>query len=68
MQIRPTEINGSPGALYLDERQRLIVVVALEVAGGQITSIKSIVNPEKLAHLGPTADLDPLLRTRAPGN
>jgi hypothetical protein len=68
MQIRPTEINGSPGALYLDAQQRLIVVVALEVAGGQITSIKSIVNPEKLAHLGPTADLESLLRTRAPGN
>jgi RNA polymerase sigma-70 factor (TIGR02957 family) len=68
MQIRPTEINGSPGALYLDERQRLIVVVALEVAGGQITSIKSIVNPEKLAHLGPTADLDSILRAQASGN
>jgi RNA polymerase sigma-70 factor (TIGR02957 family) len=63
MQIRPTEINGSPGALYLDAQQRLIVVVALEVADGQITSIKSIVNPEKLAHLGPTADLVSLLRT-----
>jgi RNA polymerase sigma-70 factor (ECF subfamily) len=68
IQIRPTEINGSPGALYLDEQQRLVVVVALEVAGGQITSIKSIVNPEKLAHLGPTADVASLLRTQAPGN
>jgi RNA polymerase sigma-70 factor (TIGR02957 family) len=68
IQIRPTEINGSPGALYLDEQQRLVVVVALEVAGGQITSIKSIVNPEKLAHLGPTADVASLQRTQAPGN
>ena len=66
VQIRPTEINGGPGALYLDAQQRLIVVVALEVADGQITSIKSIVNPEKLAHLGPTADLGSLLRTRRP--
>jgi RNA polymerase sigma-70 factor (ECF subfamily) len=56
VEIRPTEINGGPGALYLDAQQRLIVVVALEVAGGHITSIKSIVNPEKLAHLGPTID------------
>ena len=68
IQIRPTEINGSPGALYLDAQQRLIAVVALEIARGQITSIKSIVNPDKLAHLGPTADLDSLLRTQAPGN
>jgi hypothetical protein len=68
MQIWPTEINRSPGALYLDAQQRLILVVALEVGGGQITSIKSIVNPEKLAHLGPTADLDSLLRTQARAN
>jgi RNA polymerase sigma-70 factor (TIGR02957 family) len=61
VEIRPTEINGGPGALYLDAEQRLIVVVALEVADGQITSIRSIVNPDKLAHLGPTADLRSLL-------
>jgi RNA polymerase sigma-70 factor (ECF subfamily) len=66
VEIRPTEINGSPGALYLDPQQRLIVVVALEIAGGRITSIKSIVNPEKLAHLGPTADVAALLRSRPP--
>ena len=66
IQIRPTEINGNAGALYLDAQQRLVVVVALEIAGGQITSIRSIVNPDKLAHLGPTADLASLLRTKAP--
>jgi RNA polymerase sigma-70 factor (TIGR02957 family) len=56
MQIRPAEINGSPGALYLDAQQQLIAVVALEIADGQITAIKSIVNPDKLAHLGPVGD------------
>jgi RNA polymerase sigma-70 factor (TIGR02957 family) len=68
IQIRPTEINGSPGALYLDAQQHLVAVVALEIAGGQIVSIRSIVNPDKLAHLGPTADLGFLLRTPARGN
>jgi len=62
IQIRPAEINGGPGALYLDPQQRLLVVVALELGGGQITGIKSIVNPDKLAHLGPTVDVDSLLR------
>ncbi len=66
IQIRPTEINGGPGALYLDAQQRLIVVVALEIDGGQITSIKSIVNPDKLAHLGQTIDVDSLLPTQTP--
>jgi RNA polymerase sigma-70 factor (TIGR02957 family) len=68
IQIRPAEINGGPGALYLDARQELMAVVALEIAGGQITGVKSIVNPDKLAHLGPTADLAPLLRGDGPGD
>jgi RNA polymerase sigma-70 factor (ECF subfamily) len=38
-------------------------VVALDVAGGQITSINSIVNPDKLTHLGPVADYKSLLRS-----
>ena len=44
-----------------------MAVVALEIAGGQIASIRSIVNPDKLDHLGPTADLGLLLRARARG-
>jgi RNA polymerase sigma-70 factor (TIGR02957 family) len=63
VQIRPTEINGSPGALYLDEQQRLIAVIALEIADGQITSINSIVNPDKLTHLGPVGDFTSLRRS-----
>jgi RNA polymerase sigma-70 factor (ECF subfamily) len=66
MSWRSVEVNGGPGALYLDAQERLIAVVALEIASGQITSINSIVNPDKLAHLGPTADLDSMLRTQAP--
>jgi RNA polymerase sigma-70 factor (ECF subfamily) len=68
MSWRSVEVNGGPGALYLDGQERLIAVVALEIASGQITSINSIVNPDKLAHLGPTADLDSMLRTHAPGS
>jgi HxlR-like helix-turn-helix len=32
-------------------------------AGGQITAISGIVNPDKLAHLGPLADYTSLLRS-----
>ncbi len=62
VSLRPVEVNGAPGALFLDEQQRLIGVLALDIAGGQITSINSIVNPEKLMHLGPVADFRSLLR------
>ena len=60
---RPVEVNGGPGALFLHGRERLIGVMALDIAGGQITSISSIVNPDKLAHLGPVADVESLLRS-----
>jgi RNA polymerase sigma-70 factor (ECF subfamily) len=61
VSARAVEVNGGPGALLLDAQQRLIAVMALDTAGGQITSIGAIVNPDKLAHLGPVADVSSLL-------
>jgi RNA polymerase sigma-70 factor (ECF subfamily) len=62
--IRPVEVNGTPGALLLDGDDRLLGVWALEIADGQIHGVSSIVNPEKLAHLGPVADLRAVMRSR----
>jgi RNA polymerase sigma-70 factor (ECF subfamily) len=62
MSLRRVEVNGGPGALCLDEQQRLVAVVALTVASGQIESIGSIVNPDKLRHLGPVGDFNSLLK------
>jgi RNA polymerase sigma-70 factor (TIGR02957 family) len=61
VSLRLVEVNGGPGALYLDAQHRLIGVLALDITEGQITSISSIVNPDKLTHLGPVADLGSLL-------
>ena len=63
ISVRLVEVNDGPGALILDGQQRLIGVWALDIADGQITSISSIVNPDKLTHLGPVADLRSLLRS-----
>ena len=63
VSLRPVEVNGGPGALYLDAQQRLIGVMALDITGGQIRAIRSIVNPDKLAHLGPVADSTSLLKS-----
>jgi RNA polymerase sigma-70 factor (ECF subfamily) len=60
--LKPVEINGTPGALLLDGEARLVGVWALEIAGGEIVALNSIVNPDKLAHLGPVADTRALLR------
>jgi RNA polymerase sigma-70 factor (ECF subfamily) len=61
-QLRRAEVNGAPGALLLDGDGRLIAVWALEFSGDQIEGVSSVVNPEKLGHLGPVADLGALLR------
>jgi RNA polymerase sigma-70 factor (ECF subfamily) len=37
----------------------------LDIVNGQIQSVSSIVNPDKLRHLGPVADLRALLRERS---
>ena len=58
--VRPVEVNGGPGALFLDAQQRLIAVVAFEIADGQISSIQAIVNPDKLTRLGPVGDFGSL--------
>ena len=62
VSLRVVEVNGAPGALYLDAQERVIGVVALDIAGGQIKSVSAIVNPDKLTHLGPVGDLASLLR------
>ena len=54
--IRPVEVNGGPGALLLDGAGRLLGVWALEIEGDRIRSLNSIVNPDKLAHLGMVAE------------
>jgi RNA polymerase sigma-70 factor (ECF subfamily) len=61
LEIRPTEINGSPGALVLDGGERVIGAMVLDIGNGQIQGISSILNPDKLAHLGPTTNLGSLL-------
>jgi RNA polymerase sigma-70 factor (TIGR02957 family) len=62
---RREEVNGQPGALAFDREGRLIGVTVLDIAEGQIQGVSTIVNPDKLRHLGPLADLGALLRERS---
>jgi RNA polymerase sigma-70 factor (TIGR02957 family) len=50
--IELTEVNGQPGTLNFDAERRLINVFVFEIAEGSVQAIRSIINPEKLAHLG----------------
>jgi RNA polymerase sigma-70 factor (TIGR02957 family) len=61
-EIRPVEVNGQPGALAVDTQGRVLGVLAFEIADGRIQSVSSVVNPDKLRHLGPIGDVRALLR------
>jgi RNA polymerase sigma-70 factor (TIGR02957 family) len=63
VSMRPVDINGDPGAIYVDDQDRVLGVWALEIADGEITGIRSIVNPDKLAHLGEVGDVVAILRS-----
>ncbi|MGB0094881.1 MAG: RNA polymerase sigma-70 factor [Solirubrobacteraceae bacterium] len=61
---RLVEVNGGAGAVFRDPQGRLISVWALDIANGQIRGISSIVNPDKLRHLGQVGDAGSLLKSR----
>jgi RNA polymerase sigma-70 factor, ECF subfamily len=56
------EVNGQPGALVLDAEQRITNVFSLDIADGVVQTIRSVINPDKLAHLGPLADVRALMK------
>jgi RNA polymerase sigma-70 factor (TIGR02957 family) len=53
----PALVNGQPGAVGYDAEGRVVNVFALDIADGLVQTIRSVVNPDKLQHLGPTSDL-----------
>ena len=59
---RRVEVNGQPGAITFDPEGRVVNVFALDIADGRIQAIRSVVNPDKLHHLGEVADLNALLQ------
>jgi RNA polymerase sigma-70 factor (TIGR02957 family) len=63
--IRQVEVNGQAGGLVVDGSGAVLGVMALDIAGGRITAVRSVVNPDKLAHLGEVGDMRALLARRA---
>ncbi|HEX6940246.1 MAG TPA: sigma factor-like helix-turn-helix DNA-binding protein, partial [Longimicrobiales bacterium] len=63
--VRRVAVNGQPGAITLDRDGRVISIQALDIADGRIRAIRSVVNPDKLRHVGPLADLRSILRDAA---
>jgi len=55
--LEPAWVNGGPGFRTIDADGRLANVVALDVAEGRIGAIYSMLNPDKLQHLGETSTI-----------
>ena len=56
-QLEPALVNGQPGLLARDGDGRLISVLTVDVLDdGSVATVRSVVNPEKLGHLGPLSD------------
>ncbi len=55
--LRLARVNGQPGAVVYDAEDRVVSVLGLDIAAGMVQAIRSVVNPDKLGHLGPLSDL-----------
>jgi RNA polymerase sigma-70 factor, ECF subfamily len=54
--FEPHEMNGQPGAIFRDRDGKVLFTWTLDILDGRIQTIHSLINPDKLAHLGPVAD------------
>lgn len=57
LTIERREVNGQPGAVVRTREGLLVNVFALDILDGQVQAVRSVINPDKLAHLGPVADV-----------
>jgi RNA polymerase sigma-70 factor (ECF subfamily) len=60
--LEPHEVNGQPGAVLRAADGSVLVVWSIEIAEGKVQALRSVINPDKLRHLGPVADVRALLR------
>jgi RNA polymerase sigma-70 factor (ECF subfamily) len=66
LQVQRHEVNGQPGAVVRDGAGLVVNVLVLDVLDGRIQVVRSVINPDKLRHLGPVADAWALMRETPP--
>ena len=64
MRLEPRHVNGQPGAVLRMANGDVAVVWTVEIADGAVQTLRSVINPDKLRHLGRVADLRALLRAQ----
>lgn len=62
--IQRTEVNGQPGAKFVAPDGSLMYVMTIDAVDGVVQNVRSVINPDKLRHLAPLADVRALLHAR----
>jgi RNA polymerase sigma-70 factor (ECF subfamily) len=57
VSLRLAWVNGQPGAVLYDAERRVVSVIELDIADGVVQAIRSVVNPDKLGHIGQVSDV-----------
>ncbi len=60
--VQRTEVNGQPAAMILTPEKSILGVMVLDIVDGQVAVVRSIVNPDKLRHIGSVENLGDFLR------
>jgi RNA polymerase sigma-70 factor (ECF subfamily) len=60
--VQPHEVNGQPGVILRDRDGKVLAILALDILDGRIQTIRSVLNPDKLGHVGPVADAWAIMR------
>ncbi|WP_033442250.1 RNA polymerase sigma-70 factor [Saccharothrix sp. NRRL B-16314] len=55
-------VNGQPGAIFRDRDGKVVNTWALDIVDGRVRTIRTVINPDKLGHVGPVADAWAVLR------
>jgi RNA polymerase sigma-70 factor (ECF subfamily) len=54
--MEPHQVNGQPGAIFRDRDGKVVNTWTIDILDGQIQTIRTVLNPDKLGHVGPVAD------------
>ena len=60
--LEPHVMNGQPGAIFRDRNNNVLNTWTLDVLDGRIQAIRTVINPDKLGHVGPVADAWAVIR------
>ena len=64
--FEPHEVNGQPGVIFRGPGGGVMSVMSFDIVNGRIATIRSVVNPDKLGHLGTVESLRDVMDAAPP--